>query len=139
MFAAHQLPGREQAPGRHAENSKTRLPQIRQAGAPMVQKMTYVAPTTSAVEHRGTECFSVLGSELHKKFHSRPAGSQRSGSLQTCASGSLARGDEVRFTLTAEANLNDDLAFPFVNLGLELALAFKLANPGFFASASRGG
>jgi NhaP-type Na+/H+ or K+/H+ antiporter len=31
--------------------------------------------------------------------------------------------DEVRFTLTAEAGLNDGLAFPFVNLAVALALA----------------
>ena len=31
--------------------------------------------------------------------------------------------DEVRFTLTAEAGLNDGLAFPFVNLALAMALA----------------
>jgi NhaP-type Na+/H+ or K+/H+ antiporter len=31
--------------------------------------------------------------------------------------------DEVRFTLTSEAGLNDGLAFPFVNLALALALA----------------
>ena len=31
--------------------------------------------------------------------------------------------DEVRFTLTAEAGLNDGLAFPFVNLALALALS----------------
>lgn len=30
--------------------------------------------------------------------------------------------DEVRFTLTAEAGLNDGLAFPFVNLAIALAL-----------------
>ena len=29
--------------------------------------------------------------------------------------------DEVRFTLTAEAGLNDGLAFPFVNLAIALA------------------
>ena len=31
--------------------------------------------------------------------------------------------DEVRFTLTAEAGLNDGLAFPFVNLAIALALS----------------
>ena len=31
--------------------------------------------------------------------------------------------DEVRFTLTSEAGLNDGLAFPFVNLAIALALA----------------
>jgi NhaP-type Na+/H+ or K+/H+ antiporter len=31
--------------------------------------------------------------------------------------------DEVRFTLTSEAGLNDGLAFPFVNLALAIALA----------------
>ena len=31
--------------------------------------------------------------------------------------------DEVRFTLTSEAGLNDGLAFPFVNLALAMALA----------------
>jgi len=31
--------------------------------------------------------------------------------------------DEVRFTLTAEAGLNDGLAFPFINLALAMALA----------------
>src|SRR5690349_4300799 len=30
--------------------------------------------------------------------------------------------DEVRFTLTAEAGLNDGLAFPFVNLALAMAV-----------------
>ena len=35
--------------------------------------------------------------------------------------------DEVRFTLTAEAGLNDGLAFPFVNLAIALALNDALA------------
>ncbi len=37
--------------------------------------------------------------------------------------------DEVRFTLTAEAGLNDGLAFPFVNLGVALALASQTGEP----------
>jgi NhaP-type Na+/H+ or K+/H+ antiporter len=37
--------------------------------------------------------------------------------------------DEVRFTLTAEAGLNDGLAFPFVNLGVALALASQTGQP----------
>ena len=35
--------------------------------------------------------------------------------------------DEVRFTLTAEAGLNDGLAFPFVNLAIALSLNDALA------------
>lgn len=35
--------------------------------------------------------------------------------------------DEVRFTLTAEAGLNDGLAFPFVHLAIGLALAAQAA------------
>lgn len=38
--------------------------------------------------------------------------------------------DEVRYTLTAEAGLNDGLAFPFVNLALALVLA---TDSGWFA------
>lgn len=37
--------------------------------------------------------------------------------------------DEVRFGLTSEAGLNDGLAFPFVNLGLALALASTTGEP----------
>ncbi|MCO6418854.1 cation:proton antiporter [Siccirubricoccus sp. KC 17139] len=37
--------------------------------------------------------------------------------------------DEVRFTLTAEAGLNDGLAFPFVNLAIALALAAEEGQP----------
>lgn len=37
--------------------------------------------------------------------------------------------DEVRFTLTAEAGLNDGLAFPFVNLAVALALASLTGQP----------
>jgi NhaP-type Na+/H+ or K+/H+ antiporter len=37
--------------------------------------------------------------------------------------------DEVRFTLTAEAGLNDGLAFPFVNLAIALALASRTGEP----------
>ncbi|MDB5571745.1 MAG: cation transporter [Hyphomicrobiales bacterium] len=37
--------------------------------------------------------------------------------------------DEVRYTLTAEAGLNDGLAFPFVNLALALALAAQTGEP----------
>ncbi|RYF95361.1 MAG: sodium:proton antiporter [Caulobacteraceae bacterium] len=37
--------------------------------------------------------------------------------------------DEVRFGLTSEAGLNDGLAFPFVNLGLALALAATTGKP----------
>jgi sodium/hydrogen antiporter len=37
--------------------------------------------------------------------------------------------DEVRFTLTAEAGLNDGLAFPFVNLAVALAANGGLAGP----------
>lgn len=40
--------------------------------------------------------------------------------------------DEVRFTLTAEAGLNDGLAFPFVNLGIALALASQTHQPWFW-------
>jgi NhaP-type Na+/H+ or K+/H+ antiporter len=39
--------------------------------------------------------------------------------------------DEVRSTLTTEAGLNDGLAFPFVNLGLALALASQTGGPWF--------
>ena len=39
--------------------------------------------------------------------------------------------DEVRFTLTSEAGLNDGLAFPFVNLAIALALASETAEPWF--------
>ena len=38
--------------------------------------------------------------------------------------------DEVRFTLTAEAGLNDGLAFPFVNL----AIALAVMSPGWFGT-----
>lgn len=37
--------------------------------------------------------------------------------------------DEVRFTLTSEAGLNDGLAFPFVNLAVALALAMQTGEP----------
>ena len=37
--------------------------------------------------------------------------------------------DEVRFTLTAEAGLNDGLAFPFVNLAILAALGAGLSGP----------
>lgn len=37
--------------------------------------------------------------------------------------------DEVRFTLTSEAGLNDGLAFPFVNLGIALAIASQTGEP----------
>lgn len=37
--------------------------------------------------------------------------------------------DEVRFTLTSEAGLNDGLAFPFVNLAIALALAAQTGEP----------
>jgi len=37
--------------------------------------------------------------------------------------------DEVRFTLTSEAGLNDGLAFPFVNLAVALALAAQTGEP----------
>ncbi|PIK73537.1 cation transporter, partial [Methylobacterium frigidaeris] len=37
--------------------------------------------------------------------------------------------DEVRFTLTAEAGLNDGLAFPFVNLAIALAAASQTSEP----------
>ena len=37
--------------------------------------------------------------------------------------------DEVRFTLTSEAGLNDGLAFPFVNLAIALALAGQTGEP----------
>jgi sodium/hydrogen antiporter len=37
--------------------------------------------------------------------------------------------DEVRFTLTSEAGLNDGLAFPFVNLAIALALASQTGEP----------
>lgn len=37
--------------------------------------------------------------------------------------------DEVRFTLTSEAGLNDGLAFPFVNLGIVLAVATQTGEP----------
>jgi sodium/hydrogen antiporter len=37
--------------------------------------------------------------------------------------------DEVRFTLTSEAGLNDGLAFPFVNLAVGLALAAQTGEP----------
>lgn len=37
--------------------------------------------------------------------------------------------DEVRFTLTSEAGLNDGLAFPFVNLAVALALASQTGEP----------
>ena len=37
--------------------------------------------------------------------------------------------DEVRFTLTAEAGLNDGLAFPFVNLAIALAAASQTGEP----------
>ena len=37
--------------------------------------------------------------------------------------------DEVRFTLTSEAGLNDGLAFPFVNLAVALALAGQTGEP----------
>lgn len=37
--------------------------------------------------------------------------------------------DEVRFGLTAEAGLNDGLAFPFVNLALLLAAAYTAGEP----------
>jgi NhaP-type Na+/H+ or K+/H+ antiporter len=39
--------------------------------------------------------------------------------------------DEVRFTLTAEAGLNDGLAFPFVNLAIALAIASHTGEPWF--------
>jgi len=37
--------------------------------------------------------------------------------------------DDVRFTLTSEAGLNDGLAFPFVNLAIALALAAQSGDP----------
>ncbi len=37
--------------------------------------------------------------------------------------------DEVRFTLTSEAGLNDGLAFPFVNLAIALAIASQTGEP----------
>jgi NhaP-type Na+/H+ or K+/H+ antiporter len=37
--------------------------------------------------------------------------------------------DEVRFTLTSEAGLNDGLAFPFVNLAIAIALASQTGEP----------
>jgi NhaP-type Na+/H+ or K+/H+ antiporter len=37
--------------------------------------------------------------------------------------------DEVRFTLTSEAGLNDGLAFPFVNLAIAIALASETGEP----------
>ena len=37
--------------------------------------------------------------------------------------------DEVRFTLTSEAGLNDGLAFPFVHLAIALALAAQTGEP----------
>jgi NhaP-type Na+/H+ or K+/H+ antiporter len=37
--------------------------------------------------------------------------------------------DEVRFTLTSEAGLNDGLAFPFVHLAIALALASRTGEP----------
>jgi NhaP-type Na+/H+ or K+/H+ antiporter len=37
--------------------------------------------------------------------------------------------DEVRFTLTSEAGLNDGLAFPFVNLAIAAALASQTGEP----------
>lgn len=37
--------------------------------------------------------------------------------------------DEVRFSLTSEAGLNDGLAFPFTNLAIALALAVGVATP----------
>lgn len=37
--------------------------------------------------------------------------------------------DEVRFTLTSEAGLNDGLAFPFVNLAILLSLAEQTGEP----------
>lgn len=40
--------------------------------------------------------------------------------------------DEVRFTLTSEAGLNDGLAFPFVNLAIALALASQTGEPWLF-------
>lgn len=39
--------------------------------------------------------------------------------------------DEVRFTLTSEAGLNDGLAFPFVNLAIALAVASQNGEPWF--------
>ncbi|WP_457089727.1 cation:proton antiporter [Microvirga sp. P5_D2] len=40
--------------------------------------------------------------------------------------------DEVRFTLTSEAGLNDGLAFPFVNLAIALAVASQTGEPWLF-------
>lgn len=37
--------------------------------------------------------------------------------------------DQIRYTLTAEAGLNDGLAFPFVNLAIALALANETGQP----------
>jgi NhaP-type Na+/H+ or K+/H+ antiporter len=39
--------------------------------------------------------------------------------------------DEVRYTLTAEAGLNDGLAFPFVNLATALAISAQTGEPWF--------
>ncbi len=39
--------------------------------------------------------------------------------------------DEVRYTLTAEAGLNDGLAFPFVNLAIAFAVATQTGEPWF--------
>ena len=39
--------------------------------------------------------------------------------------------DEVRYTLTAEAGLNDGLAFPFVNLAIALAVSAQSGEPWF--------
>lgn len=40
--------------------------------------------------------------------------------------------DDVRFTLTSEAGLNDGLAFPFVNLAIVLAIAAQSGDPWLF-------
>jgi NhaP-type Na+/H+ or K+/H+ antiporter len=40
--------------------------------------------------------------------------------------------DEVRFTLTSEAGLNDGLAFPFVNFAIAIALANQTGEPWLF-------
>ena len=37
--------------------------------------------------------------------------------------------DDIRFTLTAEAGLNDGLSFPFVNLAIALAVASAIGKP----------
>lgn len=72
----------------------------------------------------------VLASEV--QVGAPNEGSEESETEQTDKTGP-GEEDEVRFTLTSEAGLNDGLAFPFTNMAVAMALAG--ANPGNWIEA----